>query len=188
MPLHHRLLGRLLDLRIGTRLMLAFGGVFIVMATMALFAILHMANMNERMSHITGGNNQQIAAVNVMIDSVSQRAIAIRNLTLRSDKDLKQQELQAIEEAGKAYAKAETDLQALIERYDASEAEKALFEAIKRANSVEGPKLRDEIAKTKEFQGVTGIITLNEQRDATKSAVVLEVKDGLFKYLETVNP
>ncbi len=69
--------------------------------------------------------------------------------------------------------------------YDAA---RVLFEAIKRANSVEGPKLRDAIAATKEFQGVTGIITLNEQRDATKSAVVLEVKDGQFKYLETVNP
>ena len=136
MPLHHRLLGLLLDLRIGTRLMLAFGGVFIVMATMALFAILHMADMNSRMAHITGGNNQQIATVNLMIDSVSQRAIAIRNLTLLSDKDLKKQELQSIEEAGKAYSKAEADLLALIDRYDASEAEKALFEAIKRSEKV----------------------------------------------------
>lgn len=100
MPHHQRLLGLLLDLRIGTRLMLAFGGVFLVMATMALFAIMHMADMNSRMAHITGGNNRQIAAVNLMIDSVSQRAIAIRNLTLLSDKDLKKQELQAIEDAG----------------------------------------------------------------------------------------
>jgi methyl-accepting chemotaxis protein len=136
MPHHQRLLGLLLDLRIGTRLMLAFGGVFLVMATMALFAILHMADMNSRMAHITGGNNRQIAAVNLMIDSVSQRAIAIRNLTLLSDKDLKKQELQAIEDAGKHYAKAESDLLALIDRYDASEAEKALFEAIKRSEKV----------------------------------------------------
>lgn len=69
--------------------------------------------------------------------------------------------------------------------YDAA---RVLFEAIKRANSVEGPKLRDAIAATKDFQGATGIITLNENRDATKSAVVLQVKDKQFRYLETINP
>lgn len=65
---------------------------------------------------------------------------------------------------------------------------KILFEAIKRANSVEGPKLRDAIAQTKDFNGVTGIITLNENRDATKSAVVLKVTGTDFKFIETVNP
>jgi branched-chain amino acid transport system substrate-binding protein len=63
-----------------------------------------------------------------------------------------------------------------------------LFDSIKRAGSVEGPKLRDAIAATKDFHGVTGVITLNEHRDAVKSAVVLEVKDGKFKYVETINP
>lgn len=69
--------------------------------------------------------------------------------------------------------------------YDSAQ---VLFDAIKRANTVESQKLRDAIASTKDFKGVTGIITLNEKRDAVKSAVVLQVKDGAFKFVETINP
>ena len=63
-----------------------------------------------------------------------------------------------------------------------------LADAIKRAGSTEGPKVRDALAATKDFDGVTGKTTMNEKRDATKAAVILQVKDGKFKYLETVNP
>jgi hypothetical protein len=35
---------------------------------------------------------------------------------------------------------------------------------------------------------VTGRITINPQRDASKAAVILQVKNGAFAYLETVAP
>lgn len=63
-----------------------------------------------------------------------------------------------------------------------------LVDAIKRAGTTDGPKVRDALAATKDFKAVTGNITINNQRDATKSAVILQVKDGKFKYLETVSP
>lgn len=63
-----------------------------------------------------------------------------------------------------------------------------LADAIKRAGSTDGQKLRDAIAATKNFPAVTGTLTLNENRDATKSAVILKVEGGKFKYLETVEP
>ncbi len=63
-----------------------------------------------------------------------------------------------------------------------------LADAIKRAGTTEGPALRDALAATKNFRGVTGIITLDEQRNATKSAVILVVKDGKFRFYETVAP
>jgi hypothetical protein len=36
--------------------------------------------------------------------------------------------------------------------------------------------------------GLTGKTTLNTQRDATKPAVIITVKDGKFKYVETISP
>jgi len=135
-PWSHRLVGPLLNLRIGVRLALAFSGVFMLMAVMAGFATLRMSQMNDRMGHITQGNNQQIARVNVMIDSVSRRAIALRNLTLQTEPDLKKAELDAMAQANQAYGDAEKDLLTLIERFNASEAEKALLEAIKRSETV----------------------------------------------------
>jgi branched-chain amino acid transport system substrate-binding protein len=63
-----------------------------------------------------------------------------------------------------------------------------LADAIKRAGTTDGPKLRDAIAVTKDYDGLTGKTTLNDHRDATKSAVIITVKDGKFKYLETIAP
>lgn len=63
-----------------------------------------------------------------------------------------------------------------------------LAQAIKQAGTTEGPKVRDALAATKDFDGVTGLTTINPQRDASKPAVILQVKNGKFKYLETVTP
>lgn len=63
-----------------------------------------------------------------------------------------------------------------------------LFDAMKKAGSTEGEKIKNELAKTKDFPGVTGMITINDQRNAVKPAVVLEIKDGKFVYKETIAP
>ena len=63
-----------------------------------------------------------------------------------------------------------------------------LADAIKRAGSTEGAKVRDALAATKDFPCVTGKTTLDAKRDATKSAVIITVKEGNFKYLQTVEP
>lgn len=63
-----------------------------------------------------------------------------------------------------------------------------LVDAIRRAGTTDGAKVRDALAATKDFDAVTGKITINPQRDASKSAVILQVKDGKFSYLETVQP
>lgn len=63
-----------------------------------------------------------------------------------------------------------------------------LADAIKRAGTTEGKALRDAIAATKDFDGITGKITLDEKRNANKSAVVLTIKNGKFSYVETVAP
>jgi branched-chain amino acid transport system substrate-binding protein len=65
---------------------------------------------------------------------------------------------------------------------------KILLDAIKRAGSVEGKALRDAIAATKDYPGITGKITLDENRNANKPAVILMVKDGKVVYTETIAP
>ena len=60
--------------------------------------------------------------------------------------------------------------------------------AIERAGSLDGTKIRDALLETKEFPGAAGLISFDENRDATKSAVIKVVKDGKFTYLTTVKP
>ncbi len=67
---------------------------------------------------------------------------------------------------------------------------KVLADAIKRAGGTDGPKLKDAINATKDFKGVTGIISLDASRNAVKSAVVLELNPGAskFDFKETIYP
>jgi branched-chain amino acid transport system substrate-binding protein len=63
-----------------------------------------------------------------------------------------------------------------------------LAEAIKRAGTTESQKLRDAIAATKDHAGITGKITLDENRNAAKPAVILTIANGAFKFQDTVAP
>jgi branched-chain amino acid transport system substrate-binding protein len=63
-----------------------------------------------------------------------------------------------------------------------------LIDAIKRANSTEPSKIRDAIAETKDFPGISGKITIGKDRNAVKSAVVLQVKDGKLPPVESIAP
>ncbi len=63
-----------------------------------------------------------------------------------------------------------------------------LFDAMKRAGETGGAKVRDALAATKDYDAVTGKITINKDRDADKAAVILQVKGGKFKYMETIAP
>jgi branched-chain amino acid transport system substrate-binding protein len=63
-----------------------------------------------------------------------------------------------------------------------------ILDAIKRAGTTDRVKLRDEIAKTENFPGAAGIITLDANGDAVKNAVIKVVKGGKFTYLDTIAP
>jgi len=69
--------------------------------------------------------------------------------------------------------------------YDAA---KIMADAMSRAGSTDGKKLRDAIAATKDYQGVTGTISINEDRNAVKPAVVLKVENGKYLLVETIQP
>lgn len=63
-----------------------------------------------------------------------------------------------------------------------------LADAMKRAGSTDGARVRDALAATKDFAGVTGRITIDPNRNASKPAVILEITNGRFKYIETIAP
>ena len=62
------------------------------------------------------------------------------------------------------------------------------IDGIRRAGSTEGAKIRNALAATKGYPAVTGTITFDAQRNPTKSAVVLTVKNGKFAFVQDVNP
>ena len=69
--------------------------------------------------------------------------------------------------------------------YDAA---RILADAMQRAGTTDGEKVRDAIAATKDFDGVTGRISINEERNAVKSAVIVKVENGKYLLTETIKP
>jgi branched-chain amino acid transport system substrate-binding protein len=60
--------------------------------------------------------------------------------------------------------------------------------AIRGVGTTDGAKLRDAIAATKDFPGVTGQTTIDEKRNSSKPAVMLAVKNGRTAFFESVKP
>jgi branched-chain amino acid transport system substrate-binding protein len=61
-----------------------------------------------------------------------------------------------------------------------------LADALGRAGDTDGAKLRDAIASTRDYEGVTGKITIDPSRNARKDAVVLKIDGGKFKFYRQV--
>lgn len=61
--------------------------------------------------------------------------------------------------------------------------------ALERAPDLSTASIRDALAATKDFDGVTGLITMDEKRNASKPAVVLKVaKGGNYDFVTSVAP
>jgi len=63
-----------------------------------------------------------------------------------------------------------------------------LADSLKRAGSTDAEKLREAIGQTKDYRGITGTITIDADRNASKSAVILSIGNGGFQFLESVAP
>jgi branched-chain amino acid transport system substrate-binding protein len=62
-----------------------------------------------------------------------------------------------------------------------------LFDAIGRAKADTPEAIRDAIAETKNFVGATGTVTMDAQRNADKSIVIVQIKNKKFTYYAAVN-
>jgi branched-chain amino acid transport system substrate-binding protein len=69
--------------------------------------------------------------------------------------------------------------------YDAA---RLLADAIKRAGSTDHQALRDALAKTTGFDGVTGLISFDANRNASKPGLIVTVKGGKFEIAEKIAP
>jgi branched-chain amino acid transport system substrate-binding protein len=81
------------------------------------------------------------------------------------------------------YGQEPTGLGAL--GYDAAG---VLFEAIRASGKTDHAGIREALTHVKNFEGVSGTISINANRDADKSAVIVAIQGGKGKYRATVAP
>jgi branched-chain amino acid transport system substrate-binding protein len=63
-----------------------------------------------------------------------------------------------------------------------------IADAARRAGSTDRTALKNALAATRDFPGVTGRTTLDENRDAQKDAAIIAVRGGRLVFVETVRP
>lgn len=63
-----------------------------------------------------------------------------------------------------------------------------IADAVKRAGAIDKEKIKEALAATKDFEGVTGKIALDKNHDPVKAAVVLEYKDGKQVFNDKIVP
>jgi branched-chain amino acid transport system substrate-binding protein len=69
--------------------------------------------------------------------------------------------------------------------YDAM---KLMADAISRAGSIDGAKIRDALATTKDFPGASGSITIDKDRNAQKPIVILKIEGGKTHFVTSIKP
>jgi branched-chain amino acid transport system substrate-binding protein len=63
-----------------------------------------------------------------------------------------------------------------------------LFRAIEEGQSMERVDIRDTLTAIDLHEGVTGVMSFDEQGDPTKCAVIIQIKEGAFTYYDTACP
>jgi branched-chain amino acid transport system substrate-binding protein len=61
-------------------------------------------------------------------------------------------------------------------------------QAAKRAGSLDKKKIRDQIAATKDYQGVSGTITMGPDRNPIKPVAMIKIENGQMNFAGWVNP
>jgi len=68
------------------------------------------------------------------------------------------------------------------------DAYRLVLDSIERAQSADPDAIRDAMAATRNFAGVTGSITIDDSGNAVKNAVLMVVRDGAFEFLALAKP
>jgi branched-chain amino acid transport system substrate-binding protein len=63
-----------------------------------------------------------------------------------------------------------------------------LAQAVARAASTDTAKIRDALAATRDFEGVTGRISIDQDRNASKPGVILKIDNGQSEMVQRITP
>lgn len=129
---------KIAQLKVATRLAIGYGLVAALLAVVTLLGLSRMHEQKERMDEITKVNDAQRKHAMDMYLSITERALALRNLILLGDNaEEKKVEIKRIATQAEKYAKAEAALgKSLDASPNSSPEEKALFAETRKLSEV----------------------------------------------------
>ncbi|MFZ6644111.1 methyl-accepting chemotaxis protein [Undibacterium sp. TJN25] len=127
------------SMKVSTRLTAGFGLVLALLLTVVLLSLTRMSQMQGRMEEIANVNNVQASLASTMYLTITERALALRNLILLSDDGEIQIEINRIKAQAKKYAEAEEKLSKMLSRDGNAGSEISLFNNIKEQAALAEP-------------------------------------------------
>ncbi|MRV72837.1 methyl-accepting chemotaxis protein [Duganella sp. FT92W] len=129
-------------LKVSTRLAIGFGLVSLLLAVITLLGLSRMSGLKSRMDEITKVNDVQAAQASAMYITITERALALRNLILLGDNPEEVQiEVKRIKTQTEKYAAAADTLGRMLDApsNNTTPQEKALFEGIRQSAEAAAP-------------------------------------------------
>jgi methyl-accepting chemotaxis protein len=127
------------NLKIGSRLLAAFGIVLSMLVVIAAVGVSRMGAMQEAMVDITKGNDVESNLASEMRLSVDDRMIALRNIVLLNAAAEMQQQVERVDTQAKNYAVAEKKLRETFATFGIQEDEGKLLEYIHQQDVLAQP-------------------------------------------------
>lgn len=141
-------------MRVATRLGIGFGLVACLLAVITLLGLSRMAQMQEHLNEITMVNNVENKLAAAMDLTITERALALRNLILLTEDNEIQIEIRRISEQGKKYAEAEEKLSRMFAtRPQTTAEEKSLLQQIRQQAALATPYISRAAALALEKKG-----------------------------------
>ncbi len=124
------------NLKIGTRLALAFASILLPLVIVAVIGISRMAEIQARLVDIVSVNNAEVKLAAAMRSSVNDRMISLRNLALLTEMADMKPEVERIKNQEQAYAEARQKLEKMFATAPGTkEVERASLPRIAKAES-----------------------------------------------------
>lgn len=167
---------QLSNLKIGTRLAGAFASILLLLVAIAALGVIHMSNFQKNLHNIAMVNDVEAQFAITMRSSVSQRAIAIRNVVLLTTEAEMRPEVERIQAERQRYKEASEKLAGMFALPGASETEKTLLAQIEEAGAATTPVVEKALT----------LGQANNTEEATK-VLLEEVRPAQRQWLKLLN-
>lgn len=127
------------NIKIGTRLVIGFASLLVLLALISFFSLINMASMNEETEKVTVRYYPQTVMANTILDNVNLAARTIRNIILLDDPEAIQREEERLQQSADAINEAFAQLEERTVSVEGKQALAAVLEARKvyRADQAE---------------------------------------------------
>jgi len=94
------------DLRVGTRLALAFGGILLLMVMLSFQAIHELRSLRADIDRVVNDNNVRMVHTNTMLTAIDNVRVYLRNIVIMTDEQSMREQQAKLKQAREAYDQA----------------------------------------------------------------------------------